>query len=220
MKVFISLFLIIFTLNKVFGQDQLKSKFTGKVMQVQITEVNDQEIKYTFQNSIIKTLRIVDIDSIFTLNEKLIGELSYIKVLEGRVVKTQMFDTRKATIENSIVSPTQKTNEDLSLFQVAEQMKINRLEINRIKDAMESSGKTLNLAGSLILTGIGSIAIGSYLIIKDEPKLGTIVSVGGGLMGLIGYAAIIRSGNLLQRTSGKDLRVGLGNNGLAIQLRF
>jgi len=220
MKILLVLLSTILPFFQLYSQDQIKTKYTGKVLIVQIKDINERRILYSIKDNIEKSFQIDDIDSISTSDVKLIQDLSKIKALEGRVIKTNLIETEFPTQERGTLKPETNAQKDLTLAQVSQQLKSNQMDIRQVKTAMVRSGRTLNLAGSLILGGIGSVALGSYLFIKNKPDAGALFSIIGGSIGLIGYGAIIKSGNLLRSTSAKDLRIGLDDKGLAIQLSF
>lgn len=219
-SLFVLLATIILPFSHSFCQDQIKTKYTGKVLRVHIKEITGKRMLYSNQDNIEKSLHIDDIDSISTSNEKLINDISSIQALEGRLVKTNLVETEFPTQEKGEPKQEKDAPKELTLSQVTQQLKINQLEIRKVRTAISRSGKTLNLAGSLILSGIGSVALGSYLFFKNEPDAGRFFTIIGGGLGIVGYATIIRSGNLLRSTSAKDLRIGLDDKGLVMQFRF
>jgi hypothetical protein len=69
---------------------------------------------------------------------------------------------------------------------------------------------------------IGSISavVGSILAVNGSPKGGVSISVFVGVIGLVGYGKLVKSGNLLQGTSGKELNVGLEGNRVGLHFKF
>ena len=220
MRILISVSIYLVTAISLFGQDQLKTKNSNKVLQVKIKDINETRIKFLTQTQEEKNLFTDDLDSIFTTNERIIQSSKSIKSLIGRISATPLLDTLKEPIASNQTPKIKNIESELSLAQVFKELKSTQFEVRNIKESLAESGNTLSLAGALILSGIGSGVVGGYLLAIEKTNVGIGFTIAGGLLGLVGYGAIIHSGNLLNRTIGKDAFLGLGSDGVGVQYKF
>jgi hypothetical protein len=215
MKFYIIVFFFIWFCNNLNGQDQVKILDSKQLVEGKIIELKIDYLKIRLPDLLESKIYYEAIDSIFTLSDSLRKRIRFKKGIRDKLTKKQIIGPMQERYSiskfDSISSDPKELAKSLAIAQN------NILKINR-RD--KKAGKSLANAGSLLILGSFVAVLGSTIAITGTPKSGIAISVFGGILGLVGYGKLVTSGNILQGTNAKDLRVGVGNEGLAIQLRF
>jgi hypothetical protein len=215
MKKTITLFCLLLMYLNSFAQDQVKTQYSKNIFEGKIFEIDTDYLKIRQLDLTEKKINFESIDSIYTSSDSLKKKLRFKKGTRDKLAKTKLIgltqDLRnKSNIDTISYDPKE----------IAKSLEVAQVNILRINQINKNAGRAIGNAGSLLIAGSISAIMGSYLLTNGAPKSGLTISLIGGVMSLIGCGKLISSGNILQRTSGNDFRVGLGNEGLAIQLRF
>jgi hypothetical protein len=197
------------------AQDQVKTQYSNKVIEGRIFELETYYLKIRLPDLVERKIIYESIDSIYTSRDSLRKKMRFNKGTRDKLTKTRLVgpsqELRSISKFDTISSDPKELAKTLAVAQV---------NILRIKERNKNAGRSLSAAGSLLMIGSISAVVGSILAVNGSPKGGVSISVFGGVIGLVGYGKLVKSGNLLQGTSGKELNVGLEGNRVGLHFKF
>ena len=198
------------------AQDQLKTQNSKEVIEGRIFEIETYNLKIRLPNSIEKRINFEAIDSIYTSSDSLRKKLRFTRGTRDKLSKSRLVSLNQELRAVSKFDTISSDPKDL-----AKSLAMAQVNILRIRETNKNAGASLYNAGALLMAGSITTVIGSLIAVSGKSPIGgAVFSLTGVVMVFGGYSKLIKSGNQLSRTSGNDLRVGIGNEGLAIQLRF
>jgi|GEM_PF-1206643 len=194
-----------------FSQDQVKLEFSNEVVEGKIFELDYELLKIRQPDLKERKISLGAIDSIYVASDSLRNKMRYNKGTRDKLSKKPLVGKIVSAKSDTLTTDPKE---------LAKSLVLAHSYIQKIRKINYKAGAALSSAGSLILIGTAITVVGSIVAVGGSAQGGATIVGLGGVLAVLGYGKLTKSGNLLRGTAQRELRLNVANEGLALQLKF